>query len=82
MNAIMNPAGNQPITMTSLELVDYINEDRKARAKAAGAEFPSKGFAKLDHSDFMKKVPEVLQGVSEKFLTPYVHPQNGQTYNC
>lgn len=82
MNNLMNLNGGKPITMTSLELVDFINEDRRARAEAAGAEFPSKGFAKLEHSDFMKKVPEVLQGVSEKFLTPYIHPQNGQTYDC
>jgi len=47
-------------TMTSLELVEFINADRKARADAAGETFPSKGFAELAHSDFMKKVPEVL----------------------
>ena len=47
------------ITMTSLELVAFINEDRSARAKAAGAAFPSPGFAKLEHADFLKKVPEV-----------------------
>jgi hypothetical protein len=46
--------------MTSLELVDYINSVRKEDADRAGAPFPSKGFAKLEHSDFMKKVPLVL----------------------
>ncbi|MDH1475798.1 phage antirepressor KilAC domain-containing protein [Comamonas thiooxydans] len=48
------------ITMTSLELVDFINEDRKARAESVGAKFPSPGFAKLEHADFLKKVPLVL----------------------
>ncbi len=33
------------ITMTSLELMDFINEDRKARAESVGAKFPSLGFA-------------------------------------
>ena len=47
------------VTMTSLELVEFINKDRSARAKAAGAAFPSPGFAKLEHADFLKKVPEV-----------------------
>ena len=47
-------------TMTSLELVDFINEDRKRHSDEAGAPFPSKEFAKLEHSDFLKKVPLVL----------------------
>ena len=69
------------ITMTSLELVDFINEDRKARAESVGAIFPSPGFAKLEHKDFLAKVPQVLgEGVCGKFLTPYRHPQNGQMY--
>lgn len=70
------------ITMTSLELVDFINEDRKERAEAVGAQFPSPGFAKLGHSDFMKKVPEVLGGGAGNFSDTYVHHQNGQTYPC
>jgi hypothetical protein len=59
MNKLI-PGSNGVATMTSLEIVDFINEDRKAKAEAAGAKFPSKGFAKLEHSDFLKKVPEVL----------------------
>jgi len=47
-------------TMTSLELVEFINADRKERAEEAGAQFPSKGFASLAHADLLKKVPEVL----------------------
>lgn len=34
----------------------------------AGAEFPSKGFAKLEHSDFMVKVPKVLKEAAPKFF--------------
>ena len=54
----INPA--EVITMTSLELVDYVNSERKEKALAAGVAFPSKGFAKLEHADLMKKVSEVL----------------------
>lgn len=80
---VLAPLSSQrPITMTSLNLVDFINEDRKARAEAVGAQFPSPGFAKLEHSDFMKKVPEVLGRGAGNFSDTYVHPQNGQTYPC
>ena len=67
-------------TMTSLELVEFINADRKQRAKAAGEEFPSKGFAELAHADFLKKVPDVLGGGAGNFSDTYRHPQNGQWY--
>ena len=53
-------AASEAVTMTSLELVDFINAHRKEMAEAAGAPFPSKGYAKLGHNDFMKKVPDVL----------------------
>lgn len=54
--------GNDTLTvsMTSIELVAFINGERKKDAEQAGAAFPSKGFAKLEHFDFMKKAPEVL----------------------
>lgn len=56
------------VTMTSLELVDFINAERAATD------------AVLAHSDFMKKVPHVLgQGVG-LFSDTYRHSQNGQTY--
>jgi hypothetical protein len=51
---------NTTVTMTSRELVDFINNHRKAQAEGSGYAFPSKGFAKLEHADFMKKAPEVL----------------------
>ena len=69
------------ITMTSLELVDFINEERKARADSVGAKFPSSGFAKLEHADFLKKVPLVLgQDHAGKFSeTVYrVNPSGGR----
>lgn len=47
-------------TMTSLELVEFINACRKAEALAAGAKFPSKDFPELRHDNFMAKVPQVL----------------------
>lgn len=62
------------ITMTSLELVDFINEDRRERAHAQGVSFPSYGFAKLEHSDFMKKVLEVLGERAGNFSATYQIP--------
>lgn len=68
--------------MTSLELVKFINEHRRAQAEAAGVEFPSKGYAELGHNDFMKKVTHVLGEGVGNFSHTYVNPQNGQTYPC
>lgn len=63
------PARSSGVTMTSLELVEFINRQR------------AEGEAVLQHRDFTAKVPKVLgEGVCEKFRTPYVNPQNGQTY--
>ncbi|MDU9416184.1 hypothetical protein [Pseudomonas sp. zfem005] len=56
----MNIINVSAATMTSLELVDFINSHRQHQAESAGQQFPSKGFAKLEHADFMKKVVEVL----------------------
>lgn len=71
MNPIMNTAGSGPITMTSLELVDFINSQRK------------EGEAELRHDHFMAKVPKVLgDGGVPNFRDTYIHPQNGQTYQC
>ena len=68
MNAIMNTT-NGPVTMTSLELVDYINSQE--------------GRSDLTHANFMSKVPKVLgEGGVIQFRDTYVHPQNGQVYPC
>lgn len=57
------------VTMTSTEIVDFINAHRKAEAESAGASFPSSGFAKLERKSFLAKVPEVLGAeTSAKFF--------------
>lgn len=53
--------------MTSLELVAFINDDRKAKAYAAGMDFPCEGYPKLMHKNFLAKVPEVLGETSADF---------------
>lgn len=57
------------VTMTSLEMIDFINSQR------------SEGDPILAHADFLKKVPKVLgeEGIG-KFSDTYLHPQNGQKY--
>jgi hypothetical protein len=55
MSAIFNPA-QTPVTMTSLELVDYINSQR------------GEGEVELRHDHFMAKVPKVLGEAAPKFL--------------
>lgn len=68
--------------MTSLALVEFINQHREQQAHEAGAAFPSKGYAALRHRDFAAKVQEVLgAGVCEKFRAPLVNEQNQQTYS-
>lgn len=58
------------VTMTSLELVQFINNQRDV------------GEPELLHKNFMAKVPNVLGEGCAKFLADYVHHQNGQTYPC
>lgn len=59
MSALLKPQPG-PVTMTSLEIVAFINALRKEEALIAGQSFPSPGHAKLEHADFLKKVPLVL----------------------
>lgn len=63
--------GQGLVTMSSLELVDFINEQRTL------------GEPVLRHHNFMAKVPQVLgeRGVL-KFKDTHIHPQNGQAYPC
>ncbi|MCC8375605.1 Rha family transcriptional regulator [Photorhabdus sp. HUG-39] len=69
-------------TMTSLEMVDYINAERKAKAEAEGLAFPCKKYRKLRHSDFTKKVPKVLgEGYAKNFSHPIKNQQNGEIYS-
>lgn len=59
--------GNTP-TMTSLELVDFINEHRKQQAIANSLPFPCGLFTRLVHHNFMAKVPKVLGRLAPNFL--------------
>ena len=80
MNQLITTAG-QPATMTSLELVEFINSHRAEQADARGYSFPCENFSRLRHDHFIDKVHEVLRGVPLDRET-YRHPQNGQIYNC
>ena len=62
MNALIKPVNT--VTMTSLELVDYINSQR------------GEGDAELRHSDFLAKVPNVLGGGERNFSSTYRDVQN------
>lgn len=51
--------------MTSLEIVQYINDERQRVEDAGG-----KRYVELSHSDFLKKVPKVLsEGTCGKFFS-------------
>lgn len=55
---LVTTSNSAPVTMTSLDLVDYINSHRET------------GEAELRHRDFTAKVPKVLgEEMSEKFRT-------------
>lgn len=61
---LMNPS----VTMSSLELVSFINASRQASEP------------ELRHDSFMAKVPKVLGKGAQNFLDTYIHPQNSQKY--
>lgn len=66
MNLIQS---GQQLTMSSLELVDFINNNREFDEPL------------LRHDNFMAKVPKVLgEGGVLKFKDTYTNPQNGQLY--
>lgn len=59
-------------TMSSLEMVDYINAERQVKAEAEGLTFPCKRYAKIQHKHILAKSPKVLgQRHSAKFLAQY-----------
>ena len=64
-NSIVNANITTTVTMTSLELVDYINSQRKD------------GEAELRHDHFMAKVPKVLGEDAPKFLGTSFYKGNG-----
>lgn len=68
-------------TLSSIEMVDYINTERKGKAEAEGMAFPCKKYRKLRHADFTKKVPKVLGvGYAKNFKHPFISEQNGEEY--
>lgn len=80
-NIVVLPTSEQP-TMSSLEMVDYINAERKAKAEAEGLKFPCKKYRRLQHNNFMAKTPKVLgENQSAKFLADYTD-EKGRTYPC
>lgn len=67
-------------TMSSLEMVNCINADRKSKAETQGLDFPCKQFRKLEHRSFMKKVPKVLGEAGAKFFASdsYINGTGGK----
>lgn len=63
-------------TMSSLEIVDVINEERKADAKAAGTRF-----VELRHDNFLVKIEKHPGIQSPKFLGDYTD-ERGRTQKC
>jgi phage antirepressor YoqD-like protein len=59
-NSLTSLASPAEITMTSIEMVKYLNDERRNY---------SYGYAEVNHSDFMRRVPKVLgEGTAPKFL--------------
>ena len=72
MNMLAQTNNTDQVTMSSLELVDYINDSRKFDEKPV----------QLRHADFMVKVPKVLGlETSEKFRSSYL-AGNGEHRPC
>lgn len=77
---VLNP--NETPTMSSLEMVEYINADRRSKAEAEGLKFPCKKYRKLRHDSLMAKVPRVLgENQSPKFIGDYTD-EKGRKYPC
>ena len=72
MNMLAQTNNTDQVTMTSLEIVQFINQSR----------INNGDITLVQHKDFMRKVPKVLGGGVGKFSHTYTHPQNGQEYPC
>ncbi|CZY10687.1 hypothetical protein [Enterobacter ludwigii] len=69
-------------TMSSLEMVDYINAERQVKAEEEGVSFPCKKYRKLRHDSFMAKVPKVLGETQyPKFSGDYIDSK-GRAQSC
>lgn len=62
-------------TKSSMQMVDFINTERKEKAAAGG-----KRFIKLAHLSLMAKVPKVLGKGCTKFFAHHINPDNQQPY--
>ncbi|HGJ5884034.1 Rha family transcriptional regulator [Arsenophonus sp.] len=69
-NVVVLPVSKKP-TMSSLEMIDYINADRASKAKSEGLAFPCKKYRQLQHRSFLTKVPKVLGEHLAKFFAQY-----------
>uniref|UniRef100_UPI0035C74A54 Rha family transcriptional regulator n=1 Tax=Serratia quinivorans TaxID=137545 RepID=UPI0035C74A54 len=82
MKKSLTVISSETLTMSSLEMVDYINADRKSKADAEGMTFPCKKFRKLRHDSLMAKTPKVLgETQSPKFIGDYID-EKGRSYPC
>ncbi len=79
-NVVVLPVSKKP-TMSSLEMIDYINADRASKAKSEGLVFPCKKYRRLQHKSFIAKVPKVLGEGSAKYFADYTDDK-GRTYPC
>jgi len=71
-NALTVLTSTEAPTMSSLEMVDYINADRESKARALGLKFPCKRFTKIQHKHILAKTPKVLgEEHSAKFSAEY-----------
>jgi len=69
-------------TMTSLEVVDFINDVRARKAENESLEFPCKKYSKLQHKHFLDKVLKVLgEKHSAEFSAQYTDT-TGRALKC
>jgi len=69
-------------TMTSLEVVEFVNAVRAEKAQADKEEFPCKKYPRLHHKDFLRKVPKVLgEKHSAQFYAQYTDA-SGRANKC
>ena len=73
MNALISTVN--PVTMSSLELVDYINSERIADANSR---YMAVQAAELRHDDFLRKVPKVLGEEVARNFAGYYKASNGK----
>lgn len=76
MNALISTVN--PVTMTSLELVDYINSERIAEANSLCTDDMAVRAAELRHDDFLRKVPKVLGEEVARNFAGYYKASNGK----